>query len=452
MPAWNDHSLLCAYQTAHGTPNTTPADFVALQCDRPEVKFEHEIVELDLLTGQVGAAPERLIGRRSGSLRFTYPLEGFADGYNPTVEDPGGAPEGAGDEVIPPWFVLICNAMGSNMSAVASNANFWRGLGASVSQYIVDGQASGDETKVVFDDAPASVDVGQLVVVALTPTSTTLQIGFAKTKDTVTKTITLFEDAKKDVTGTSADIFGTATGYVSSEITNTAPLTFRWTGPETKQCYVLEDAYCDGFKINWESGAVPTCEFSYKFYNFQRNELDGGLVVPDGYNRIPQLIGSHNATATIDGDNTCGLESCTWEWKPGTIRETKCHGSNNGIDAVEIISPRVTASFSIPDDSDDAVLDSAGGAATLGQHLWTSKLELGTTLSIGVYVGSVVGKVFAMLIPSGTIVATPDVGFRDTTVIYTLTVEATSYTGDVTDTTETSANSPLDSLARVALA
>ena len=452
MAAWNDHSLLAAYQTAFGTPNTTDSDFVALHCERPEVKFEHELTELDLLTGQVGAAPERLVGRRSGSIRFAFPVEGLVSGYTGS-EDPGDAAP-AGEEVIPPWFCLIANALGSNMSVVSSNTNFWRGLGSSVSQYTGGGvTAAGTSTSaIVCDDATASnkVDVGQLVVAALSATDTTPQVGWVETKSG--QTLTLFEASVNADANNAAHLYGTTTAYASSEITETAPITFRWVGANVVQCYDLEDSFCESFKISWESGAVPVCEFSYKFFNYQRNKLDGELEVPAAYNRIPQLIGSNNARATIDGSNRCGLENCEFSWAAGSLRVTKCHGSTNGISAVEVLAPRVRMAFSVLDGgTGDDVYDSAGSTANLGQYEWFSRLELAESISVGVYVGSQVGKILSMLIPNGRIVATPDVQFRDSSVAYGLQIEAAAYTADSTDTAETSADSPINSLGRVAL-
>jgi len=454
--AWNDHSLSAAYQTAHGTPNETDNEFVALLCDRPEVKFEHEVVELDLMSGQVGAAPERLVGRRSGTLRFSYPLEGFVSDYDTVTgagDNPGAAPVNAANEIIPPWFVLLANAMGSNMSAVATSANFWRGVGATSSVYTSGGMGSGTAGTILCDDEPTAelYDVGELVVAALSATNTAPQIGYIQEKDTVT--LTLFENAVNNVNSADAHLYGTANAYASSEITSTKAVTFRWTGPATTDCYVLEDAYADSVKLTWDSGAIPTAEFSYKFYNYQYNTLDGELVVPIGYDRIPQIVGSNNARATIDGANKCGLEGCTWEWKPSAIRETKCHGSSNGVSAVEILAPRITAGFTIVHDSGDDNLDSAGVATTLGQHEWFSRFELGSAITVGVYVGSRVGKIFAFLIPNGIIVATPDVQLRDdATVAYGLVVEAGAYTGDETDGDELVSDSPYNSLARVSLA
>jgi hypothetical protein len=135
-------------QSAFGTPNTTDSDFVALLAEAPTVSFEHESQDLDLMTGQVGAAPETLVGRRKATLTFKLPLEGFVSGYDPTSEDPGGTP--AGDEVIPTWFAMLANAMGSNNSAVSSNANFLRGLACSTSQFTAGGMASGTATTIVL--------------------------------------------------------------------------------------------------------------------------------------------------------------------------------------------------------------------------------------------------------------------------------------------------------------
>lgn len=450
MSAWNDSSLKVAMQTAFGTPNIVDTDYQALLAETPQVTFDTEVTELELMTGQVGSAPERIIGRRSGSLTFSIPAEGFVSGYDPTAEDPGGAP--AANEVIPMWFNMLANAMGSNLSAVATNANFIRGLHCSTSQYTAAGMASGTTTTIVCDDATASdkIDVGQLVVASLSTASTAPQVGWAKTK--LAQTVTLFEAAVNDVNAAAANLYGTATAYISSEISSTKPLGFRWTGPNAVLCYDLLDAICESVKFSWDVGAVPTLEFSYKFYDFRLNKVDGGLAVPNTYNRIPQIIGSVNGNATIAGTSTCGIESASWEWS-ATLRETKCHGSSTGIQSVEVIKPRVKASFSIPHDTDDLAYDSAGViSAGLGQHVWQSALELGTRKSIGLYVGSQVGKIFAFLIPSGLLTAAPQVADRDGTIAYTLEVEAASYSADMSATGETSADSPLDSIARVGLA
>jgi len=450
MSAWNDHSLWVAMQTAFGTANVTDNNFQPLLAEVPSVSFETEVSELDLMTGQVGAAPERIVGRRSGTLSFSIPLEGFVSGYDPTGENPGGVPAGS-DEVIPIWFALLANAMGSNNSAASSNSDFFRGLMCSVSQYTSAGMASGTASSIVCDDATASnkISVGQLVVAALSATNTSPQAGWVKTK--AVQTLTLFEAAKNNVNDNAAHLYGTATAYASSEVTSTKPLSFRWTGPDATLCYDLIDAICQSVKITWESGSVPTAEFSYKFYDYRLNKADGGLGTPASYTRIPQLVGSLNGTATVGGSNQCGLESCSWEWS-ATVRETKCHGAESGITSVEVIKPRIKVGFTIPHDTADVGYDSSGSpSAGLGQHIWQSALELGTRKSIGVYVGSNVGRIWSFLIPSGLVVSVPQVSLRDSTVAYQLEVEAASYTGDTTDTAETTADSPIDSVARVAL-
>lgn len=447
MATWANHTLKAAMQTAFGTAATT--GFEALLCDKPRVQFATEVEELDLLTGQVGAAPERVIGRRSGTLAFTIPLEGFVNPYDPTAENPGGAP--VGNDVIPPWLALVANAMGSNMSAADTNANFWKGTHISCSEYTAGGVASATSTSIVLDNAGASnkVLVGEAVLTALSATSVVPQWGWVKTK--AVQTLTLFEASVNTVNNAAGNVYGTATAYVSSEVTSTKAMTFRWTGNDATLCYILKDCICESFKITWESGETPTVEFNFKFYDYSMDTAAGGLTVPDAHLRIPQIIGTKNGRATIAGTATCGLEACTFEWK-ATIVETKCHGTSSGVSGVSIIQPRVVASFSIPHDTGDTVYDDAGVAAVLGSHVWQSALELGTRKSVGVYVGTQVGKMFALLIPSGLVVETPAVADRDGVVAYTLTIEAASYTADTAaDTAETSADSPLDSLGRVAL-
>jgi len=156
MAYWSDHSLLVAMQSAFGTANTTDGDFDAIKCELPAVSFETEVVELDLLTGQPGAEPERMPGARGGTISFTIPLEGFKTGYDPTSDDPGDA------GVIPLWLSMLANAMGSNLSAVSSDANFKAGLMCSVSQYTSAGVASATSTAITMDNATASDKVDGL--------------------------------------------------------------------------------------------------------------------------------------------------------------------------------------------------------------------------------------------------------------------------------------------------
>jgi hypothetical protein len=448
MSSWSDHSLLVAMQSAFGTPNTTDGDFEAIDAEYPKVSFETSITELDTMTGVVGAASRRQVGSRRGKVTFKLPLEGFVNGYNPTAENPGGAP--VAGEVIPLWLALAGNAMGSNNSAIASMANFIRGLGLSTSEYTAAGMASGTASTIVCDAAAASnkIDVGQLVVASLTTDPLAPQIGFAKTK--AVQTVTLFEDAKNDVNDNAADLYGTATAYASSEVSATHPLTFRWTGPATALCYELLDAMCESIKGTWNSGEVPTVEFTYTFYDYRVNKLDGGLVVPTVYAEVPQIVGTVNGLATFNGTQKCSLESCTWEWS-ATLRETKCHGASNGVSAVNVIKPRFKAAFSVLHDTADAVFDAGGSSANVGQHIYQSALELGSRVSLGVYVGSQVGKIWALLMPSAIITAVPQVSLRDDEVAYQIELEAASYAADSTDTAETSADSPLDSIGRISL-
>ena len=92
-----------------------------------------------------------------------------------------------------------------------------------------------------------------------------------------------------------------------------------------------------------------------------------------------------------------------------------------------------------------------GKRPNTGSHLWQSYLERGVSSSLGVYVGSNIGRLFAFLVPNAKIVAVPQIADLSGAVGYQLTIEAGAYTADSTDTAETSTNSPLDSLFRLAL-
>jgi len=445
---WSDSSVGFAMQTDFKTENTTAGDFVYIKAEQPSVTFDTEVTEVELMEGQVGAASERIVGRRSGSMSISMPLEGFVDGYDPTNENPGGTP--VGSNVVPPALVLMGNAIGSYSSAVTNNANFWKGgQGLSCSEYTAAGVASATESAITVDNATASnkIKVGEYVCTAASATTTTVQSGFVKTKSN--QVLTLFEKSTDTVNSASANVYGTATAYQSNN--QPLPLSIRWLGNDDKFCYRLVGAICESFTITMNAAETPTVEFNFRFYDFiAQNNLtgaDGGLQVPDAYDRIPQIIGTSNGRVTIGGTVTCGLEDVSLEWSAGDLREIVCHSADSGIESVTIVRPTIKASFSIPAEADDAIYDAAGVSATSGQHVWQSALELGTRKSFGVECGSQIGRMFSILIPSGIITAAPVE--NDELVRYSVELEAASYSTDATDTAETSADSPIDSIFRI---
>ena len=382
-----DSSVLFALQSDLTTPNTTDGDFVAIQCDKLVPKFATEVTEFELLTGQVGAEPERIVGRRHGTLTVSMPLETFKDGYDPASENPGGAPVG-GIEVIPPWFCVLGNIYGSHIEGISTgdplstqNTNFWRGAHLSNNERTANGvtAAGTDSTHIVVDNATASdkVKAGELIVAAVGDT-TAPQLGYVKTK--AVQTFTLFDPSVNIAANNAAHIYGSATAWVSAE--QQRPLTMRWNGPENNQCYELTGVMFKTAKTGLDSAGVPTVELRGEFVDYRIRKADGGQVVPDAYERAPSLIGAHYGILQIDSVDTCDLESVSAEFT-SDFRYGKCHSAPQGIESITVLKKRVRFNFSIGHDNADAVYDSAGAPATEGSHVWQSKLELGTTLSIG---------------------------------------------------------------------
>ena len=456
MANWTDHSLLFATQADITTVTTAgKSDHVALLCDTPSVSFDTEITELELLTGAVGAAPERLAGRRSGSITFNVPLQGLKDGYDPDAEQPGGAPD-SGAEVIPPILALIGNAIGSAMGSLAGandtakTANFFRGAN-SIYSGVPYGSgkvaSSSGLSNIVVDDAGMSGDItpGEFVVTATADTVTNAMTGFVKTK--ALEVLTLFEDAVNQVTDAGAHVYGTATVWQSDA--EPVPLTIRWCGQATEFEYILSGCICESWSISLNAGEVPQVAMTYRFYNYSMNKTEGGLVVPDDYERTPQIVGDQNAQATLDTDATCGLEDVSIAWS-ATIREIMCHHAEQGVSSATVIKPRIKVSMSVPHDDGDAIYNSAGVAGNTGQHIWQSRLELGSTTSLGIYVGATPGRCFGILVPAAYIVAAPGVDVGDI-VRYSLELEATAYTGDDDDDGASTGVTPLDSLFRLGM-
>jgi hypothetical protein len=448
MAYWSDSSVGFAPQSAFGTENTTPGDFVYLKAESPSVTFETETTELDLMTGQVGAAPERIIGRRSGSITMSMPLEGLRDSYDPTSEDPGDA------GVLPYLHVLLGNAIGSYannwVGGTHTAAEFWSGeRHISCSSYTAGGVASATSAKVVYDNATASDKIlgGAYLLTSLSATTSAVQSGFAKTKgppDTA-QTVALFENSTNTVNDPAANAYGTGTAWQSDD--QPIPLTIRWKGNNAAFGYRLVDCICESFTINLNAAETPTVEFTFSFYNFIADKTIGGLVVPSTFQRIPTILGTSNGRVTIGGTATCGLEDVSIGWSAGDLRVIPCHSEDSGIASVQIVRPVITAAFSIPHKDTDPIYDAGGTPGNTGAHSWQYLLESGDTISIGVEVGSRIGRMWSALIPSAIVTASPvDAGEL---VRYQVQVEASSYSGDTSDTAETSANSPLDSIFRI---
>lgn len=445
MAKWLEHSIGVAPQTSgFGTPNVTDADFRYLQVDKPKVTFTSKVTELALTTGRIGAAPERIPGIRSGTVTILVPGEAFKALYAPATENPGDT------GVVPFWLALIGNVLGSQNALATTAAEFWKGKHLSNSEYTAGGVASATSTSVTVDDSTASDKVlgGELVVTALSPTSTSLQIGYVKTK--LAQLLTLFEASANTVNDAAAHVFGTSTAWLSVALLNQIPCTMRWKGENTAFCYILKDCVCTGFKLKWDAGEVPSVELMYKFFDFNIDTTLGGLEIPTYFTRLPQIIGSANGRVMLNGSTKCGLAGCELEFKVD-VKEIVCHSAAQGVGGVALLKPRISAKFSVLHDSADAVYDATGTGASAGQHIWQSWFERQTPFSIGCYVGSQVGRVFAFLIPAARLTASPTVEDRDGELAWGLQVEAGLYTADTSDTAETSANSPLDSVFRLSL-
>lgn len=432
-------SLLVAPQAGFGTPNTSfvssgsLGDFKALLVDKPKFAPATEVVETDLLTGVIAASPERLVGRRHGTLTFSQPLESLIKGYDGTATAPGN------EGVIPHWMCILGAALGSNIGALSNADDFWAGVHLSNSGYLGSNVISWSAPNVTLDST-SGLDAGQLLLAAADMDDNTPSMSYIKGLNTGTGVVTLFESPRNNPANNDAT-FGTTTGWVSSNAISPVAFTFRWIGKDGQLCYVLTDAVLESAKVTWESGAVPTVEFSFRVFDYQADgSFAGGLVIPEGYNRVPQLVGGVNGAATIDGNQTGGIEKAEFSYKV-EMKEVKSHNASQGIGTVTLVKPRLTASFSIPHTNDVAPTD--------GQYIWQNKLSSQTPISVACYVGSYVGKVFSFLIPAARIVAVPALEDRDGIIAYTLSLEASKWTADTATTPNP--NGPANSLFRVSL-
>ena len=439
-----ESSLKLAIQTDLVTPNATPGDFVAIACESPTLSFDTPVTEIELLTGQPGAAPERIIGTRKGTLTFRVPLEGFKDGFSPTTENPGDA------GVIPPWFVLAANIMGCDISNLAGatlsdkNTAFWKGAFIRLGfGYDADAVASALAGAITVDAGKGANYVpGEFVMSGLGTSATALQKGFVKS--IAGDVLTLFEDAATIVNDNAAEMFGTTTAYVSSD--QPRPLTATYVGSSSAAYgYILTGLVAEGFKIGLDSSETPVIEFSYRFADYQADSTIGGLAVPASYPHIAPIVGTNNGRVTIAGAMTCGLENVSFEFAC-TLSERKCHAAPQGISDIIVTKRVARVTATVPHDSTDAIYNAIGGGATKGDHKWQSFLQRGVSQSIGVETGAGAGSTFAALVPAGKLVAVPQLTESDGLLAYQLTLEASTYTGDGSST------APGNTVARLALA
>ena len=414
MAKWRlrDSSVLLATQDSDTAENTTDSDFVSIECEA-EVQFETETTELDLLTGQAGAAPEVVPGRRSGTVTIRVPAQGLKEGYDPTSEDPGDA------GVIPPWLALIGSAMGSNTSGDVASAT----AGAITVQ-----PASGGNY------AP-----GDLIVAGTDPAELAPQVGYIKS--IAADVLTLFEDAR-NTAATNDDTYGTATAYISND--EQVPLTMRWVGNASTLCYRLVGMKFSSVSVSMNAAEVPIVEFSGQFIDFIADNQDGGLDDPSNFVRVAPLLGTRNGRATVAGTATDGLTdfslSLTCE-----LANTPSHNADQGVSEVTTVRRLVEMSVTIPHDTGDTIYDAGGSSANSGAHEWQYRLEAQSGRSFGVYSG-LIGSVFAALIPSAKLTAVPGVTDSEGTLAYSLTARAGNYTGDG------SSSGAGNSVARISLA
>jgi hypothetical protein len=459
MANWTDHSVSFALQDDLSTPSSlAPSAFVTLRCEPPQVTFSTETSEQIVNKGVVGAAPDQIVGARSGRIVFRQALQTLKTGYSPGSEDPGGSPSGS-VEVIPPWLILVANALGCNAEALAGatladkNTNFWRGTFLSCSAYAAAKvtAAGTDSTHLQMDAGEgANHKAGQLIAAA-TSTSVAPFLAFVKVK--AVDLVDAFDAAaaaSANYDDDAANVYGTATAWQSDD--QPQPLTCYWTGNNTTFCYVLTGCVCDDFKITIGDNKIPTLEMGFRFFDYSLDKTLGGLIVPDSYVRTPSMVGTRNAIAMFQNAEKCGLLDLAVQWSATSVRLGECYSAPQGISTATIVRPRVRVSCVVAHDSADSAYDVTGTPGNQGSHMWQYALEAAMALSLGVYVGAQVGKSLAFRIPAGVVSATPTIADRDGVMVYAIQMDADVYTGDTTDTAETTSNSPINAVFAIALA
>ena len=419
-----------AIQADLTTENETDSDFVAIRCEKPDISFNQEVTEMDTLTGQAGAASEKIIGAKSGQITFNMPLETLPSDYDPTADNISDA------GIVSPVWCLIANAMGSTTQSGVTggttslkNTEFWKGDAMHIKGYSANILDAGSSTSTLVADGGNGVnyDAGMYSLHGTDGDDTDCQAGFIKT--IATDALTLFEPSQ-NAAATNDSRFSSATAYVSDDAPR--PLTIRYTGNDATLCYKLVGAICSSFSITMNSKEVPVASFTFDFIDYVADSVDGTLTVPTAYSRAFRIVGNKGGRLTFSAMGAgakCGIEDLSIEYT-AELQDISCHSSAEGI-SERLVKKRTTAcSFTVPHNTTDTIYDEAGGSTTYGNHQYQHYFENQTELSLGVEVGTVAGTYLSFLMPAGKITEAPSLTDRDGFNAYNISMEANAYTGD----------------------
>ena len=385
-------------EASYGVKPAIPI-WIPMVATRPEFSKARDIEELSLAVSSDFAIQPRVVGsRHGGTFTFSVPIRSQLPTYNDPTDPLAQNPE----------VILLEDVMGAKHTGVSAAAEI-----ALLS------------TACVWKVTAATPDEGACYYTGTNGAQTVNALGWVT--DLTGTTATLFEDGRA-IPAAGQDLYGMYT--LASDDSQPTSKTFFFKGQSTEHGLYLTGCIPTGANIRLANGKVPTIEFSYMFDSWEYDTASGaGLLSETDYKRLPPIMGIFGGRVTLDGGSTgvadvtgrCGVGEISIEIT-NEVYSQPCHGAPQGFAGIDILSRKARASFSIPWTQDDI---------TAGQTLWDDSLENGTPISVMVQVGSVVGQVFSLFIPTAVVVDQSQLGEQDTAMVWTITVSPDSgYAGD----------------------
>ena len=430
--AWRDKSIAFALETTFGTAATTGFEALPAEVELPE--FVRDIEDFQFSTPQVGSFDPPVTGsKHGGTLKIRVPVRSLAPAYDP---DPGTDVPGVTADIVSREMALFANALGSDASSVTATADIMAGKNLSTgAPFSNSGVIAGGASSFTVADAdkllyPAS----EMIVTDVAKATGTAKVGWIKTVATgATATITLFE-APQTAPVTGDDIFPTAAAYLSGEEPH--PLTFRVVGDNAAECITFAGCVCSEWELSLVAGKTPILSLTYIYTDkkWDSTKLLGGLLTPDSFRRLAPALGTNGGWATLDGTETNGLHEFMIKGS-NTLAAIRSHSATQGVSEMVQTRPDLEATVAIPYATGDAV-DSDG------EHIYETKFLAGTTVSLGVYYGKLVGRVASALLPAWHISAQPTMIEVDGLNYLQLTLRPDTYAGDTVGDGAILANCP----------
>lgn len=392
------------------TFGTEGAQWVWLDCTMPQITPEVSESATIRAKKSRGSGTRRETGYRWYRVAFSAPLHGQADGYDPTSDTP--ATDG---------ILKFLEAL-DGYTAQTYSASVIAAVDANT-------------VEVSITNPPS---VGALLAGG---TGGALSIA-AWVTSYANPDAQLFESLSASP-GSNQAKYPTRTLYPAATKGTDWSFSFRVVGEPSNQDIRLRGCAVARLTLRTEADR-PWLDVELVAYGGKVDSSSGGLQVPAKYLTLePRLgrggervvVGSNVITSLVGTDykpdGSCDIRDLqlNLEFPHQLVR---CGARAEGVSAVGILSPNITASFWAPKVSDYEV-----GGVNIFEAAWLDKSDI----SVSQYFGDRAGAILCWRIPRGHLTGHPQPAVQDRTWGWSVTVEAGHYDGD--SSSSNAGNKPL---------